>query len=102
MIGADARNRRIAPCPTRPSRDALQYPGVQGPARLWVVLALVLLLILAVAWVGIRGVLAKGDLERAVRDVDTLRSQLARGDSAAAQQTAVQLEDEAGAPVADG
>ena len=36
---------------------------------LWVVLALVLLLIFAVAWVGIRGVLAKGHLERAVGDV---------------------------------
>ncbi|MCJ1714159.1 DUF4012 domain-containing protein [Curtobacterium sp. VKM Ac-2922] len=64
---------------------------------LWVVLALVLLLIFAVAWVGIRGVLAKGHLERAVGDVDTLRTQLTSGDTAAVQKTAKHLQDEAGA-----
>ncbi|KQS09163.1 hypothetical protein ASG04_09825 [Curtobacterium sp. Leaf183] len=64
---------------------------------LWVVLALVLLLIFAVAWIGIRGVLAKGHLERAVGDVDTLRSQLTSGDTAAVQSTAKHLEDEGGA-----
>lgn len=62
-----------------------------------VVLALVLLLIFAVAWVGIRGVLAKGHLERAVDDVGTLRSQLTSGDTAAVQSTAEHLADEAGA-----
>ncbi|WP_144762325.1 DUF4012 domain-containing protein [Curtobacterium sp. 9128] len=61
------------------------------------VLALVLLVILAVAWVGVRGVLAKGHLERAVADVSTLRSQLTSGDTAGVQQSAARLEDEASA-----
>lgn len=64
---------------------------------LWVVLALVLLLILAVAWIGVRGFLARGHLERAVGDVNTLRSQLTGGDTAAVQGTAKHLQDEAGA-----
>ncbi len=64
---------------------------------LWIVLAVVLLLILAVAWVGVRGALAKGHLERAVADVSTLRSQLSRGDTSGAQGTAARLEDEASA-----
>lgn len=64
---------------------------------LLVVLAVVLLLILAVVWVGARGVLAKGHLERAVTDVTTLRSQLGSGDTKAAQRTAAHLKDEASA-----
>ncbi len=64
---------------------------------LWIVLALVLLVILAVAWVGVRGVLAKGHLENAVTDVQTLRTQLTGGDTASAEKTAAHLEDEAGA-----
>lgn len=62
-----------------------------------IVLAVVLLLILAVAWVGVRGVLAKGHLERAVADVSTLRSQLSNGDTSGAQGTAAKLEDDASA-----
>jgi hypothetical protein len=64
---------------------------------LWVVLALVLLVILAVAWVGVRAELAKGHLERAVGDVDTLRSQLTDANTKGAQTTAKRLEHEAGA-----
>ncbi|MBF4614155.1 DUF4012 domain-containing protein [Curtobacterium sp. VKM Ac-1376] len=78
------------------SRRTAARRGSRARVVLWVVLALVLLLILAVAWVGVRGVLAKGHLERAVGDVDTLRSQLTDGDAAAVQKTAAQLEDEAG------
>ena len=79
------------------SRRTAARRGARPRIVLWVVLALVLLLILAVAWVGVRALLAKGHLERAVGDVDTLRSQLTDGDSAAAQKTAKRLEDEAGA-----
>lgn len=82
--------------PTESGRTAAPR-GFRPRVVLWVVLALVLLLVLAVAWIGIRGVLAKGHLERAVSDVDTLRSQLTGGDTAAAQKTAKHLEDEAGA-----
>lgn len=62
---------------------------------LWVVLTLVLLLALAVAWVGVRGVLAKNHLEAAVGDVDMLRSNLTQGDGAAAKKTAERLESNA-------
>jgi nitrate reductase NapE component len=77
------------------SRRTAARRGSRARIVLWVVLALVLLLILAVAWVGIRGALAKGHLERAVADVDTLRSQLTSGDTGGAQKTARHLEDEA-------
>ena len=77
------------------SRRTAVRRGSRARIVLWVVLALVLLLILAVAWVGVRGMLAKGHLERAVADVDTLRSQLTSGDTGAAQKTARHLEDEA-------
>lgn len=79
------------------SRRTAARRGSRARIVLWVVLALVLLLILAVAWVGVRGALAKGHLERAVGDVDALRSQLTGGDTAAAQKTAKHLEREAGA-----
>ncbi|WIE79620.1 DUF4012 domain-containing protein [Curtobacterium sp. MCSS17_016] len=77
------------------SRRTAVHRGSRARIVLWGVLALVLLLILAVAWVGIRAYLAKGHLERAVGDVDTLRSQLTGGDPAAVQKTAARLEDEA-------
>ncbi|MBP1301308.1 DUF4012 domain-containing protein [Curtobacterium sp. 1310] len=79
------------------SRRAAVTGGPRTRVALWSVLAVVLFLILAVAWVGVRGVLAKGHLERAVADVGTLRSQLADANTSAAQQTATRLEDEASA-----
>lgn len=79
------------------SRRAAVNRGSRARVVLWTVLAVVLLLILAVAWVGVRGVLAKGHLERAVSDVGTLRSQLTDADTSAAQRTAKNLEDEASA-----
>ncbi len=78
-----------------PESDLLQHAGGQGPRRPVVVLAVVLLLIFAVVWVGARGLLARGHLERAVADVSTLRSQLGGADTTAAQRTAQHLEDEA-------
>ncbi|RUQ09760.1 DUF4012 domain-containing protein [Curtobacterium sp. HSID17257] len=79
------------------SRRTAVRRGNRARTVLWIVLAVVLLLILAVAWVGVRGALAKGHLERAVADVDTLRSQLSGGDTSGAQGTAAKLEDEASA-----
>ncbi|WIB00737.1 DUF4012 domain-containing protein [Curtobacterium sp. MCBA15_012] len=79
------------------SRRAAAPRGNRARTVLWIVLAVVLLLILAVAWVGVRGVLAKGHLERAVADVGTLRSQLSSGDTDGAQKTATSLQDEAAA-----
>ncbi|WP_185094148.1 DUF4012 domain-containing protein [Curtobacterium sp. PhB137] len=52
-------------------------------------------MILAVAWVGVRGLLAKRDLEASVSHVETLKSQLTKGDTKGAQRTANELEDSA-------
>lgn len=79
------------------SRRTTARRGSRGRPVLWVVLALVLLLILAVAWVGVRGLMAKRDLEQSVQLVGTLRSQLVSGDSTAAQKTADDLQDHAAA-----
>lgn len=79
------------------SRRTAVRRGNRARTVLWIVLAVVLLLIFAVAWVGVRGVLAKGHLERAFADVSTLRSQLSSGDTSGAQATAAKLEDEASA-----
>ncbi|WP_144757211.1 DUF4012 domain-containing protein [Curtobacterium pusillum] len=49
-------------------------------------------MIAAVAWVAIRGAIAKQDLESSIAHVDSLRAQLSKGDTAAAQRTAVKLE----------
>ncbi|WIB60768.1 DUF4012 domain-containing protein [Curtobacterium sp. MCLR17_007] len=62
---------------------------------LWVVLAVVVLALFVVAWISIRGVTAKRDLEQSVSSVDALKSQLADGDAKAAQKTAAELEHSA-------
>ncbi len=91
-------DRRVALASDQPeSRDTAAHRGNSARTALWIVLAVVLLLILAVAWVGVRGALAKGHLERAVADVTTLRSQLGDGYTKAAQATAEHLEGEASA-----
>jgi hypothetical protein len=77
------------------SRRTTARRGSRGRPVLWVVLALVLLLILAVAWVGVRGLMAKRDLEQSVQLVGTLRSELVSGNSTAAQKTADDLQDHA-------
>jgi hypothetical protein len=77
------------------SRRAAVRRGSRARIVLWTVLALVLLLIVAVAWVGVRGLLAKRHLEQSVTLVTTLRLQITDGDTAAAQHTAEQFEDHA-------
>ncbi|QWS32724.1 DUF4012 domain-containing protein [Curtobacterium aetherium] len=77
------------------SRRTAARRGSRARVVLWIVLALVLLLIFAVAWVGVRGFLAKRHLEQSVSLVSTLRTQIADADTAAAQKTAEQLEDHA-------
>jgi hypothetical protein len=77
------------------SRRAARLWGSRPRWFLWGVLFLVLLVIASIAWVAIRGMLAKQDLEEAVAHVSTLRSQLEQGDSEAAQRTATKLESSA-------
>lgn len=62
---------------------------------LWVVLAVVVLALFIVAWISIRGVMAKRALEQSVTSVNVLKSQLADGDSKGAQKTASELESSA-------
>ena len=60
----------------------------------WVVLglvAVVVLLLLAVAWVGVRALLAKGELEAAIPLVSGLQDDVASGDLAAAQATVTEV-----------
>ncbi|PYY48076.1 DUF4012 domain-containing protein [Curtobacterium sp. MCBD17_023] len=77
------------------SRPAAAHRGPRARVVLWIVVALVLLLIFAVAWVGARGLLAKHHLEQSVALVSTLRTQITGADTTAAQRTAKQLEDHA-------
>lgn len=94
--GSDMSDHSTAPMSDLPeSRRTTARRGSRGRPVLWVVLALVLLLILAVAWVGVRGLMAKRDLEQSVQLVGTLRSELVSGDSTAAQKTADDLQDHA-------
>ncbi|KTR17459.1 DUF4012 domain-containing protein [Curtobacterium citreum] len=71
--------------------------GNRARIALWIVLAIVLLAVVAAAWVGVRGVLARGHLESAVADVGALRTQISSGDTSAAERTAAHLADEASA-----
>ncbi|WIB36520.1 hypothetical protein [Curtobacterium sp. MCJR17_043] len=61
------------------SRRTAARRGFRARIVLWIVLALVLLLIFAVAWVGARGLLAKRHLEQSVALVSSLRSEIAEG-----------------------
>jgi hypothetical protein len=79
------------------SRRDVRRRTPKNRIALWVFLGVILLVLLAVVWVGVRGLLAKGYLEQAVSTVGTLRSQLTRGDTAAVQTTAKRLESDASA-----
>jgi hypothetical protein len=57
----------------------------------WVILALCVLLVACVAWIGIRAYLAKGHLEKSVSLATDVEKQITAGDSTAAQATAKQL-----------
>jgi len=74
------------------SRRAASRRGSGARVVMWIVLAIVLLLLAAVAWVGVRGLLAKQHLERSVSLVDTLKKQITDGDSRGATLTAKELE----------
>ena len=78
------------------SRRTAARRGSGARVVVWIVLAIVLLLLAAVVWVGVRGLLAKQHLERSVSLVETLKTQITAGDSDAAKRTAQELEDNAG------
>lgn len=109
LLSGALKSQNAAPSPEDPGRTSYTEPmsdasesrraaRTRGPRRrwtLWGVLFVVVLVIAAVVWVAVRGASAKQDLESSVAQVDVLRSQLAKGDTAAAQRTAVELESNA-------
>lgn len=62
---------------------------------LWVVLAIILILIALLAWVGVRALIAKRDLTQAVSLVGTLKSEITGTDTSQAVQTAKTLQQKA-------
>ncbi|MBG6237074.1 hypothetical protein IWX78_000017 [Mycetocola sp. CAN_C7] len=63
----------------------------------WVIGGLALLLVLCVAWVGIRGLMAKNELEAAVPLASTLKDQVLAQETNKISSTAALLDDHAGA-----
>ncbi|MCU1546960.1 MAG: hypothetical protein JWP30_2060, partial [Homoserinimonas sp.] len=61
----------------------------------WSALALLLLVLIAIAWVGIRGLIAKGDLEAAVPLASEIQDEVVAGDGDAAGETAQLLDSHA-------
>lgn len=57
----------------------------------WVILLIVVLLVACVVWVGVRGVLAKNHLEKAVALATQVQSDVTSGDAKAAQASAAEL-----------
>lgn len=74
--------------------------GQRFPMRravLWGALACFFLLVAVTLWVGVRGLMAKNELEESVRLVTTMREQIVEGDPSAARSTAGELVDHASA-----
>lgn len=72
---------------TRLARE--RSPGQSVTLR--IVLGLVIVLVLAIAWVGIRAVMAKGELQSAIPLATQIRSQIVSGDGQAAGKTFAEL-----------
>ncbi len=66
----------------------------------WIVAVVILLLIAAVAWVAIRGLLARDHLERAIPLASTLQGQILAGDSVGAGETFDRFDSEASSAAA--
>jgi hypothetical protein len=62
---------------------------------MWTVLAVLGILLFAVAWVGVRGLLAKNALDEAVPAASVLAKQISAGDRAAAQRSLMKLKSNA-------
>jgi hypothetical protein len=84
--------------PTAPSADATTR-RTRSRRRVigWTVAAVALVLIGAVAWVGVRGLLAKNELEAAAPLADSIVSSIGDGDTAGARDTADDLVRHTGA-----
>lgn len=84
----------MSPLPeTRRTRRGDPRPRKRAVARwwFWVIIAVVLVIIAAGAWVGLRGLQAKKDLEAAIPLASTAKTQLLAKDVAGAQRTMQEL-----------
>lgn len=91
-----------------PSRRSLRAPGAQ-PAEsgrsvrrrrgwlFWGVIGLAALLVLSVVWIGLRGLMAKSELEAALPLVSDIRTDLSGGDFGAAQKSVDTVAEHTGA-----
>ena len=81
-----------------PSHAAAEPAGARhSPWRIagWVALVALLLLLAATTWVGVRGFLARGELESAVPLAATIQGQIVDGEADAARQTFDRLDGHA-------
>ncbi|MFF1571182.1 DUF4012 domain-containing protein [Leifsonia sp. NPDC058292] len=78
----------------RRSRRAASAPRKRLASRwwFWLIVAIVVVAVFVVAWVGIRGLLAKQQLERAMPLVTTLKTQVLAQDAAGAKATLAKIE----------
>ena len=86
---ASRRSRRSSRTATSPRRRRVVV--------LWCTLGALLLLVIATAWVGVRGYLAKGELESAVPLTSTIQEQLLAADGAAATESVTALQEHSSA-----
>jgi hypothetical protein len=82
--------------PREPGGSQPRHPRRRKRIVLFSVLGVVVLLVAAVAWVGIRALLAKGELEKAIPLATKVEQNLAGGDSAAAKRASAALTKHAG------
>ena len=76
--------------------SARRRPLRQRPRRLiWTRIALGIIVVAAISWVGVRGVLAKGELESAIPLSAEIQDQVLSGEGAAAVTTAREMSDHA-------
>jgi hypothetical protein len=80
---------------SRVRQRRMRHPGRGRRISLIVISAVVLLVVASVGWVGVRALMAKGELESALPLARDVQSRLAEGDAHAAEITASQLAEHA-------
>ena len=95
---ASRRSHRRAERSTKPGRTKTRTAKKPANVKtrritLWVVLGLLAVLVLSTAWVGVRGYLAKGDLESAIPLASSIQDQLLAAEGAGAADSVTQLQE---------
>lgn len=87
------------PAPHRRSRRR-ERPHSRRKIVLWAVLGLLAVVVLCTTWVGVRGYLAKGELEAVIPLASTIQDQILAADGDAAAQSVDDLQDHSSAAAA--